>query len=172
MFAIGLDFATACPCTTEIDALVKKSCREGRGNRPNRRRRGSDTLGRKLPSEHLPRRHEPGDAGGGKYRPRTCVEKQQVSRLERKGGEDSRRASRDGAMSGAVQGEMVLGTVCQYPLTVATSGSHPKPSVTFEWVLTMLSEASLALGQARALDQQGKEAECMEAIAMGRNSST
>jgi hypothetical protein len=66
-------------------------------------------------------------------------------------------------MSEATQGQTAPATTGQHPptaaMTEATRSQAPRSGGPDN-----ASEASLALGQARALDQQGKEAECMEAI--------
>ena len=71
------------------------------------------------------------------------------------------------AMSEATQGQQAPATAGQHPPTAAMSEAMqsqaaPRPS------LGDTSEASSALNRARLLDEQGKEAECMEAVRQAR----
>ena len=62
-------------------------------------------------------------------------------------------------MSEATQGQTVPATTAQHPPTAAMTEAAPGPAGPGN-----TSEASIALGRARELDRQGKEAECMDAV--------
>jgi hypothetical protein len=68
-------------------------------------------------------------------------------------------------MSEATQGQTApAATSGQHPPTAAMSEATRSQAAPGPAALGNTSEASIALGRARELDQQGKEAECMEAI--------
>jgi hypothetical protein len=163
LFALGLDSATSGPCTTEIDALAKSLAAKDAGTGPTAGAAAPTLSGASPPSQHPP-----------------TAAMSQATQGQATSPEDVRRQSAGQPPAAAQQG-----TTAQHPPTAAmseatqgqtapaTTGQHPPTAAMTEATRSQAprsggpdnaSEASLALGQARALDQQGKEAECMEAI--------
>ena len=162
LFAIGLDSATAGPCTTEIDALAKSLAAKDAGTGPTAGAAGPTLSGVIPPSQHPPTAAMSQATQGQATSPED-VRRQTAGQPPAAQQGTAAQHPPTAAMSGAVQGQTAPATTGQHPPTAAMSEatrSQAPRSIGPD----NASEASLALGQARALDQQGKEAECMEAI--------
>ena len=168
LFALGVSSATAGPCTTEIDNLVKVITAKDAGSGPTPgASAGSSTA---APSNEHPATAAMSEAAKG-----TATS-----------AEDARRQTA-GQPTAAQQG--TGGPPAQHPPTAAmsqatqgqtapvTTGEHPPTAAMSETTRTQAAppaspgntgEASAALNRARMLDQQGKEAECMEAVRQAR----
>ena len=165
--SLSLTSATAGPCTTEIDSLTKVLAARDAGSGPS-----------------------PGATDGtqsaappsGQHPPTAAMS--QESRGTATSAEDVRRQAA-GQPTAAQQGRVDAGG--QHPPTAAmtqatqsqtapaTTGQHPPTAAMSEAARTQAAppssaspqnpqEASLALNRARTLDQQGQEAECMDAV--------
>src|SRR5215211_6711199 len=145
LFALGVSSATAGPCTTEIDNLVKILAAKDAGSGPSPGA-SAGTRSAAAPSNEHPATAAMSEAAKG-----TATS-----------AEDARRQS-EGQPTAAQRGRG--GPPAQHPPTAAMSEatrtqSAPPASASS----TNTGQASAALNRARLLDQQGKEAECMEAV--------
>ena len=167
VFALGVGSATSGPCTTEIDGLAKTLSAKDAGSGPTPGASGRTSTAANPSSQHPP-----------------TAAMSQATQGQATSPEDVRRQTA-GQPTAAQQG--TTGTAAQHPPTAvmseatqgqtapaATSGQHPPTAAMSEATrsqaapgpaaLGNTSEASIALGRARELDQQGKEAECMDAV--------
>jgi hypothetical protein len=162
LFALGLDSATSGPCTTEIDALAKSLAAKDAGTGPTAGAAGPALSGATPPSQHPPTAAMSQATQGQATSPED-VRRQSAGQPPAAQQGTTAQHPPSAAMSEATQGQTAPATTGQHPptaaMTEATRSQAPRSSGPDN-----AGEASLALGQARALDQQGKEAECMEAI--------
>ena len=168
--ALGMSSVAAGPCTSEIDNLLKVLASKDAGSGPT-----------------------PGASGGTHSTVETSAHPptaamSQAAKETATSAEDVRRQTA-GQPTAGQQGSG--GPAAQHPPTAAmsqatqsqtapvTSGQHPPTAVMSEATRSQAapspsaavgntSEASLMLNRARTLDQQGKEAECMEAVRQTR----
>ena len=172
LLAFGVAPAMSGPCTTEIDALAKTFAARDAGAGPTAGASGRTQSG----------------AGPGNQHPPTAA-MNQATQGQATSPEDVRRQTA-GQPPAAQQGAAQQGAAAQHPPTAAmseatrgqtapaTTGQHPPTAAMSEANRGQAaprpagsdnaSEASLALGRARALDQQGKETECMEAVGQAK----
>jgi hypothetical protein len=165
LFAFGVSSAASGPCTTEIEGLTKTLAAKDAGSGPTPGAL-SDTQSAPRPSDQHP--------------PTAAMS--QATQGQATSAEDVRRQTA-GQPTAAQQG--TTGAAVQHPPTAAmsqatpsqtapvTTGQHPPTAAMSEATQSQpgasarrddTSEASIALNRARALDQQGNEAECMEAV--------
>jgi hypothetical protein len=166
LFALGVGSATSGPCTTEIDGLAKMLAAKDAGSGPTPGASGRTPSAANPSSQHPP-----------------TAAMSQATQGQATSPEDVRRQTA-GQPTAAQQG--TTGTAAQHPPTAvmseatqgqtapATTGQHPPTAAMSEATRSQAapglagpgntSEASIALGRARELDQQGKEAECMDAV--------
>jgi hypothetical protein len=171
LFALGMSSAIAGPCTIEIDNLTKALAAQDAGSGPSPGASGG-TRSAGLPSDQHPPTAAMSQAAQG-----TATSAEDVRR-QTAGQPTAAAQRRDGpaaqhpptaAMSQATQGQTAPVTSGQHPPTAVMSEATrsqaaPSPSA----AVGNMSEASLMLNRARTLDQQGKEAECMEAVRQTR----
>lgn len=172
LFAFGVGPATSGPCTTEIDALAKSFAAMDAGTGPTAGASG---------------RTQSGTGSGSQHPPTAAMS--QATQGQATSPEDVRRQTA-GQPTAAQQGAAQSGAAAQHPPTAAmseatqgqtapaTTGQHPPTAAMSEATRSQgapgvagsgnTSEASLALGRARALDQQGKESECMAAVGQAK----
>src|SRR5215216_3674243 len=144
LFALGVSSAIAGPCATEIDNLVKVITAKDAGSGPTPgASAGSSTA---APSNEHPATAAMSEAAKG-----TATS-----------AEDARRQTA-GQPTAAQQG--TGGPPAQHPPTAAMSeATRTQAAPPASTSSANTGEASAALNRARMLDQQGKEAECMEAL--------
>jgi len=163
---LGVGSAMSGPCTTEIDGLTKTLAAKDAGSGPTPGASGQ------TPSAANPSNQHPPTAAMS-----------QATQGQATSSEDVRRQTA-GQPTAAQQG--TTGTAAQHPPTAvmseatrgqtapARANQHPPTAAMSEATRSQAapspagagntSEASIALGRARELDQQGKEAECMDAV--------
>jgi hypothetical protein len=167
LFALGVSSADSGPCTTEIEGLTKTLAAKDAGSGPT-----AGALGETQSPPHRSGQHPPTAAMS------------QATQGQATSAEDVR-SQTAGQPPAAQQG--TAGAVVQHPPTAAmsqatqgqtapvTPGQHPPTAAMSEATQSQAepgasarrddtSAASIALNRARALDQQGNEAECMEAV--------
>jgi hypothetical protein len=164
--AVGVNAAAAGPCTTEIDSLTKVIASKDAGSGPTPGASGAthSTAG---PSA------QPPTAAMSEAAKETATSAEDVRRQtagqpttgqQGTGGPTVQHPPTE-AMSQATQGQTAPVTTGEHPPTAVmseatrTQAAPPAPTSS-----TNTGEASAALNRARMLDQQGKEAECMEAV--------
>jgi hypothetical protein len=171
LFALGVNYATAGPCTNEIDNLVKVLAAKDAGSGPS----PGAAAGTHSPpprSDQHPPTATMGQAASGTATSAEDVRRQtagQPTAAEQAIGAPAAQHPPTATMGQATQSQTAPVTAGQHPPTAAMSEASPTqaaPSPSASAGNT--GEASLALNRARALDQQGKEAECMEAVRQAR----
>jgi hypothetical protein len=166
--AFGIGPAASGPCTTEIDNLTKTLAAKDAGAGPTPGAAGSTPSGAALASHHPPTAAMSQATQGQATSPED-VRRQTAGQptAAQQGAAQQGAAAHHpptAAMSEATQGQTAPATTGQHPPTAAMSEATRSQAAPRPAGSENTSEASLALGRARALDQQGKEAECMEAV--------
>jgi hypothetical protein len=170
LFALSLNSATAGPCTTEIDNLVKVLAVKDAGSGPSPGASGGSPSGPPSSNQHPPTAAMSQAASG-------ATSAEDVRRQTAGQPTATQQGSREppaqhpptAAMSQATQSQAAPATTGQHPPTAAMSEAtrtQAAPSTATSPANT--SEASLTLDRARTLDQQGKESECLEAVRQAR----
>jgi hypothetical protein len=163
--ALGVSAAAAGPCTTEIDNLAKVIASKDAGSGPTRGAGGTHATADT--SAHPPTAAM-SEAAKGTATSAEDVRRQtagQPTAGQQGTGSSPAQHPPTAAMSQATQGQTAPVTTGEHPPTAAMSEATrtqaaPPPSASS----ANAGEASAALHRARILDQQGKEAECMEAV--------
>jgi hypothetical protein len=170
LFALGVSSATAGPCTTEIDNLVKVITAKDAGSGPTPgASAGSSTA---APSNEHPATAAMSEAAKGTATSAEDARRQtagQSTAAQQGTGGPPAQHPPTAAMSQATQGQTAPVTTGEHPPTAAmseTTRTQAAPPASASPGNT--GEASAALNRARMLDQQGKEAECMEAVRQAR----
>lgn len=173
LFALTVTAAQAGPCSTEIDNLSKTLASKDAGSGPTPGAAGSTSSSM---------------APGGQHPPTTAMS--QAAQGSATSPEDVRRQTAGQPTAAQQAGSQQPGSSgqAQHPPTAAmsqaaggqgagVSGQHPPTAATGQATQSQAArgenvgstgaspaDASAALAQARMLDQQGKEAECMQAV--------
>ena len=138
--------------------------RQGCGGGPYRRGIGPDPFSRNPgQSASSDRRHEFRRHKVRRRLPKTYVGKQRASHPRRSSGTPAQHPP-TAAMGEATQGQTAPATTGQHPPTATMSEATRSQAAPRAAGDANTSEASITLAHARTLDQQGKEAECMEAV--------
>jgi hypothetical protein len=161
--ALGVSAAAAGPCTTEIDNLTKVIASKDAGSGPTPGAGGTHSTADK--SAHPPTAAM-SEAAKGTATSAEDVRRQtagQPTAGQQGTGSPPAQHPPTAAMSQATRSQTAPVTTGEHPPTAAMSETTrtqaaPPPSSANK------GEASAALNRARILDQQGKEAECMEAL--------
>ena len=149
--ALGVSSAASGPCTAEIDNLAKVLASKDAGSGPSPGASGG-AHSMAEPSGHPPTAAMSEAAKG-------TATSQQGS------GSPPAQHPPTAAMSQATQGQTAPATTGEHPPTAAMSeASRTQATPPASASPGNTGEASAALNRARLLDQQGKEAECMEAL--------
>jgi hypothetical protein len=163
--ALGVSAAAAGPCTTEIDNLTKVIASKDAGSGPTPGAGGTHSAADKSAP---PPTAAMSEAAKGTATSAEDVRRQtagQPTAGQQGTGSPPAQHPPTAAMSQATEGQTAP----------VTTGEHPPTAVMSEAIRTQAAppastsptntgEASAALNRARMLDQQGKEAECMEAV--------
>jgi hypothetical protein len=156
--------AAAGPCTTEIENLAKVLASRDAGSGPTPGASG-DTHPTAQPTGHPPTAAM-SEAAKGTATSAEDVRRQtagQPTAVQQGSGETPTQHPPTEAMSQATRSQTAPVTTGQHPPTAAMSEATrtqaAPPAST-----PSTGDASAALNRARMLDQQGKEAECMEAV--------
>ena len=163
--ALGVSAAAAGPCTTEIDNLTKVIASKDAGSGPTPGAGGTHATADK--SAHPPTAAM-SEAAKGTATSAEDARRQtagQPTAAQQGTGSPPAQHPPTAAMSKATQGQTAPVTTGEHPPTAAMSEATrtqaaPPPTDSS----ANKGEASAALARARMLDQQGKEAECMEAV--------
>jgi len=167
LFGFGVSSADSGPCTTEIEGLTKTLAAKDAGSGPTPGALGETQLAPR-PSDQHPPTAAMSQATQGQATSAEDVRSQtagQPTAAQQGSTGAAVQHPPTAAMSQATRGQTAPVTPGQHPPTAAMSeatqsqaapGASARPGDT--------SEASIALNRARALDQQGNEAECMEAV--------
>jgi hypothetical protein len=162
--ALGVSAAAAGPCTTEIDNLTKVIASKDAGSGPTPGAGGTHATADT--SAHPPTAAM-SEAAKGTATSAEDVRRQTAGQptAGQQGTGSPAQHPPTAAMSQATQGQTAPVTTGQHPPTAAMSEAtrtQAAPPASASSANT--GEASAALHRARILDQQGKEAECMEAV--------
>ena len=167
LFALGVSSATAGPCTSEIDNLVKIVAAKDAGSGPSPGASGA-TQSRAAPLNEHPATAAMSEAAKGTATSAEDAHRQttgQPTAAQQGTGGPPAQHPPTAAMSQATQGQTAPATTGEHPPTAAMSeATRTQAAPTASNSSTNTGEASAALNRARMLDQQGKEAECMEAV--------
>lgn len=161
LFALGVGSATSGPCTTEIDGLAKTLAAKDAGSGPTPGASGRTPSAANPSSQHPPTAAMSQATQGQATSPEDVRRQTAGQPTAAQQGTTGTAAQHPptAVMSEATQGQTVPATTAQHPPTAAMTEAAPGPAGPGN-----TSEASIALGRARELDQQGKEAECMDAV--------
>ena len=171
LFALGVSSATAGPCTTEIDNVVKVLAAKDAGSGPSPGA-SAGTRSTAAPSNEHPATAAMSEAAKGTATSAEDARRQtagEPTAAQQGTGGPPAQHPPTAAMSQATQGQTAPVTTGEHPPTVAmseTTRSQAAPPASASPGNT--GEASAALNRARILDQQGKETECMEAVRQAR----
>jgi hypothetical protein len=169
VFALGTASASAGPCTTEIDGLVRILAAKDAGSGPTPGAGGTQPAS--PPSAQHPPTASMNQAASGTATSAQDARGQTAGQAP---------ASQQGARDTPAQHPptAVMGQATESQRAPAAAGQHPPTAAMSEATRTQgaassasgqnTSEASLALNRARMFDQQGREAECMEAVRQAR----
>jgi hypothetical protein len=162
--ALGVSAAAAGPCTTEIDNLTKVIASKDAGSGPTPGAGGTHATADT--SAHPPTAAM-SEAAKGTATSAEDVRRQTAGQptAGQQGTGSPAQHPPTAAMSQATQGQTAPVTTGEHPPTAAMSEAtraQAAPPASASSANT--GEASAALHRARILDQQGKEAECMEAV--------
>jgi hypothetical protein len=162
--ALGVSAAAAGPCTTEIDNLTKVIASKDAGSGPTPGAGGTHATADT--SAHPPTAAM-SEAAKGTATSAEDVRRQTAGQptAGQQGTGSPAQHPPTAAMSQATRGQTAPVTTGQHPPTAAMSEAtrtQAAPPASASSANT--GEASAALHRARILDQQGKEAECMEAV--------
>ena len=164
--ALGVSSVAAGPCTTEIDNLAKVLASKDAGSGPTPGASGG-THSTAETSAHPPTAAM-SEAAKGTATSAEDVRRQtagQPTAGQQGTGASPAQHPPTAAMSQATQGQTAPVTTGQHPPTAAMSeATRTQTAPPASTSSTSTGEASAALNRARMLDQQGKEAECMEAL--------
>src|SRR5829696_9393511 len=164
--ALGVSSVAAGPCTTEIDNLVKVLASKDAGSGPTPGASGG-THSTAETSAHPPTAAM-SEAAKGTATSAEDVRRQtagQPTAGQQGSGGPAAQHPPTAAMSQATQSQTAPVTSGEHPPTAAMSeATRTQAAPTASNLSTNTGEASAALNRARMLDQQGKEAECMEAV--------
>ena len=162
---LGVSPAAAGPCTTEIDNLTKVIGSKDAGSGPTPGAGGTHSTADT--SAHPPTAAM-SEAAKGTATSAEDVRRQtagQPTAGQQGTGSSPAQHPPTAAMSQATQGQTAPATTGEHPPTAAMSeATRTQAAPTASNSSTNTGEASAALNRARMLDQQGKEAECMEAV--------
>jgi hypothetical protein len=159
--------ATSGPCTTEIDALAKTLSARDAGTGPTSGASGLTQSGTAAGKEHPPTAAMSQATQGQATSPED-VRRQTAGQPTAAQQGAAPQHPPTAAMNEATRGQTAPATTGQHPPTAAMTEAARGQAATRPAGSGNASEASLALGRARALDQQGKEVECMEAVGQAR----
>jgi hypothetical protein len=168
VFALGVNPASAGPCTTEIDSLTKTLAAKDAGSGPTPGAGAAQSAS--PPSAQHPPTQAMSQASSGTATSPQDVRGQTAGQAPQQGArEPAGQHPPTAAMGQATESQRAPATAGQHPPTAAMSEATqqqgaPPASATGQ----NTSEASLALNRARMLDQQGNEAECMRAVQQAR----
>ena len=164
--ALGVSSAAAGPCTAEIDNLAKVLASKDAGSGPSPGASGG-AHSTAEPSGHPPTAAM-SEAAKGTATSAEDVRRQtagQPTAGQQGSGSPPAQHPPTAAMSQATQGQTAPVTTGEHPPTVAMSeATRTQAAPPASASPGNTGEASAALNRARLLDQQGKEAECMEAV--------
>jgi hypothetical protein len=164
--ALGVSSVAAGPCTAEIDNLVKVLAAKDAGSGPTPGASGG-THSTAETSAHPPTAAM-SEAAKGTATSAEGVRRQtagQPTAGQQGTGGAAAQHPPTAAMSQATQSQTAPVTTGEHPPTAAMSeAARTQAAPPVSTSSTSTAEASAALNRARMLDQQGKEAECMEAL--------
>ena len=165
LFALGVGPANSGPCTAEIDSLTRTLAAKDAGSGPTAGASGGAQSAPRPSDQHPPTAAMSQATQGQATSPQDVRSQTAGQPTAAQQGTSGTAAQHppSAAMSQATQGQMAPATTGQHPPTAAMSEAAqsqagPRRSA------SDTSEASSALSRARSLDEQGKEAECMEAV--------
>jgi hypothetical protein len=171
LFALGVSSTIAGPCTTEIDNLVKVITAKDAGSGPTPGASGA-TQSRAVPPNEHPATAAMSEAAKGTATSAEEARRQtagQPTAAQQGTGGPPAQHPPTAAMSQATQGQTAPITTGEHPPTAAMSeATRTQAAPPASTSSGNTGEASAALNRARILDQQGKEAECMEAVRQAR----
>jgi hypothetical protein len=162
--ALGVSAAAAGPCTTEIDNLTKVIASKDAGSGPTPGAGGTHATADT--SAHPPTAAM-SEAAKGTATSAEDVRRQTAGQPTAgpQGTGSPAQHPPTAAMSQATQGQTAPVTTGEHPPTAAMSeATRAQAAPPASASSANIGEASAALNRARILDQQGKEAECMEAV--------
>jgi hypothetical protein len=162
--ALGVSAAAAGPCTTEIDNLTKVIASKDAGSGPTPGAGGTHATADT--SAHPPTAAM-SEAAKGTATSAEDVRRQTAGQptAGQQGTGSPAQHPPTAAMSQATQGQTAPVTTGEHPPTAAMSeATRAQAAPPASASSANIGEASAALNRARILDQQGKEAECMEAV--------
>jgi hypothetical protein len=169
LFALGIGSANSGPCTAEIDGLAKTLAAKDAGSGPTPGASG---------------RTQSPDGPSGQHPPTAAMSQATQGQATSPGDVRSQTAGQPTAAQQATPGAAAqhpptaaMSQATQSQTAPASAGQHPPTGAMSEATQSQAaprpspgdpSEASNALTRARSLDEQGKEAECMEAVRQAR----
>jgi hypothetical protein len=166
----SMNRATAGPCTTEIDNVTKVLAAKDAGSGPSPGASGATPSPAPASDQHPPTAAMSQAAQGTATSPedaRRQTAGQPTAGEQRAGGQAVQHPP-TATMSQATQSQTAPATTGQHPPTAVMSEATRNQAAPPSTASGNSSEASLALSRARTLDQQGREAECMEAVRQAR----
>ena len=166
LFALGVGSATSGPCATEIDGLAKTLAAKDAGSGPTPGASGRTPSAANPSSQHPPTAAMSQATQGHATSPgdvRSQTAGQPTAGQQATSGMAAQHPP-TAAMREATQGQTAPATTGQHPPTAAMSEATRSQAAPGPAGPGNTSEASIALGRARELDRQGKEAECMDAV--------
>jgi hypothetical protein len=161
---LGVGSAMSGPCTTEIDGLTKTLAAKDAGSGPTPGAGGQTAAN---PSNQHPPTAAMSQATQGQATSSEDVRRQtagQPTAAQQGTTGTAAQHPPTAVMSEATQGQTAPASASQHPPTAAMSEATRSQAAPSPAGAGNTSEASIALGRARELDQQGKEAECMDAV--------
>jgi hypothetical protein len=162
---LGVGSAMSGPCTTEIDGLTKTLAAKDAGSGPTPEASGQTAAN---PSNQHPPTAAMSQATQGQATSSEDVRRQtagQPTAAQQGTSGTGAQHPPTAVMSEATQGQTAPATLGQHPPTAAMSeATRSQAAAPGPTGVGNTSDASIALGRARELDQQGKEAECMNAV--------
>jgi hypothetical protein len=169
VFALGTASASAGPCTTEIDSLVRILSAKDAGSGPTPGAGGTQPA--LPPSAQHPPTASMNQAASGTATSPQDVRGQTAGQASVSQGARDAPAQRPptAVMGQATESQRAPVAADQHPPTAAMSeATRTQGAASSSASGQNTSEASHALNRARMFDQQGREAECMEAVRQAR----